>query len=167
MSAIFSDCGVYRYRLDRILGDGPPLGFILHNPSTAGATSDDATSRRGIGFARSLGFGQLIFINPWARVATKPRDLWNVDDPVGPDNDAHIRGVVAEISSRGGMIIAAWGRVNPPAAKRADAKSRIVSLVQMIRNTGGQLHALGVNGDRSPKHPLYVRADAKPLPWEM
>ena len=165
MSAIFSECGNFRYRLDRQIGEGPPIGFILHNPSTAGAANDDPTSRRGIGFARDLGYGRLIFINPWARVATNPSDLWDAEDPVGPENDAHIRSVVAEVSKAKGTIVAAWGRINPPAAKRAQAKVRIESLVRTIEGDGGQLYALGINRDRSPKHPLYVRADTKPLPW--
>lgn len=165
MSAIFSECGNYRYRLDRRIGDGPPLGFILHNPSTAGADKDDPTSRRGIGFARDLGYGRLIFINPWARVATNPSDLWASEDPIGPENDAHIRSVVAEVSKDGGIIVAAWGRISPPAAKRANARARITSLVRKIEEDGGQLYALAVNKDRSPRHPLYVRGDAQPLSW--
>lgn len=63
------------------------------------------------------------------------------------------------------MIVAAWGRVNPPAAKRVDAKARIAYLIRMIEGDGGQLYALGVNKDGSPKHPLYVRGDTQPLPW--
>lgn len=165
MSAIFSECGSYRYRLDRRIGDGPPLGFILHNPSTAGADNDDPTSRRGIGFARDLGYGRLIFINPWARIATDPTDLWDAEDPIGPENDAHIRSVVAEVSKDGGIIVAAWGRISPPAAKRADARARITTLVRKIEEDGGQLYALAVNKDRSPRHPLYVRGDAQPLSW--
>jgi hypothetical protein len=165
MSAIFSECGSYRYRLDRRIGDGPPLGFILHNPSTAGADNDDPTSRRGIGFARDLGYGRLIFINPWARIATDPTDLWDAEDPIGPGNDAHIRSVVAEVSKDGGIIVAAWGRISPPAAKRADARARITTLVRNIEEDGGQLYALAVNKDRSPRHPLYVRGDAQPLSW--
>ncbi|RWQ21779.1 DUF1643 domain-containing protein [Mesorhizobium sp.] len=165
MSAIFSECGKYRYRLDRAIGEGPPLGFILHNPSTAGATSDDPTSRRGIGYAKMLGFGRLIFINPWAMIATQPRDLWLAEDPVGPQNDTHIRNVVAEVSKAGGKIVAAWGSIKPPAAKRASANSRIATLVAMIEGNGGQLYALGVNRDRSPKHPLYVRKDATLSIW--
>ncbi|TPI15715.1 DUF1643 domain-containing protein [Mesorhizobium sp. B4-1-3] len=165
MSAIFSECGGYRYRLDRHIGDGPPIGFMLHNPSTAGATDDDATSRRGIGFARDLGYGRLIFINPWARVATKPRDLWSAEDPIGPENDTYIRSAVAEVSSSGGIIVAAWGRVSPPAALRRAARARIESLVQMIEREGGQLYALGVNLDGSPKHPLYVKGDTVPSIW--
>ncbi|ESW67542.1 DUF1643 domain-containing protein [Mesorhizobium sp. C277A] len=165
MSAIFSECGGYRYRLDRRIGDGPPLGFILHNPSTAGVDNDDPTSRRGIGFARDLGYGRLIFINPWARIATDPSDLWDAEDPIGPENDAHIRSVVAEVSKDGGIIVAAWGRISPPAAKRADTRARITTLVRNIEEDGGQLYALAVNKDRSPRHPLYVKGDARPLPW--
>lgn len=165
MSAIFSECGQYRYRLDRVIGDGPPLGFILHNPSTAGAISDDATSRRGIGYAKDRGFGRLIFINPWAKIATEPRNLWLAEDPVGPLNDGHIRDAVIEILKESGTLVAAWGRILPPAIKRAAARARIAAVLDLVERNGGKLFALGVNKDRSPKHPLYVRKDAPLSIW--
>lgn len=165
MSALFSTCGNYRYRLDRALGGGRPLAFLLHNPSTAGDVADDATSRRGIGYARSLGFGRLIFINPWARIATRPRDLWAAEDPVGPLNDMHIYEAIQEIRRDGGILIGAWGRLSPPVAKRDHAAERIRGILALVRQNGMDLAALGVNKDGSPKHPLYVRRDARPSSW--
>src|SRR5882724_1884503 len=54
MSAVISNCGLYRYRLDRMLRDdhGPTVAFVMVNPSTADATQDDATIRKCIGFAK-------------------------------------------------------------------------------------------------------------------
>ncbi len=46
-SAVISDCGKFRYRLDRRWADGPICGFIMLNPSTA-----DGETRP---FARSPG----------------------------------------------------------------------------------------------------------------
>jgi hypothetical protein len=164
-SAVFSDCGRYRYRLDRVIGEGPPVAFVLHNPSTAGVEIDDRTSRRGIGYAKTLGFGRLIFVNPWAYIATKPADLWAAQDPIGPLNDAHIQGVLAEVLSDGGRIVAAWGRINPPARWRPAATARIADVVRMVRRGGSELFALGVNQDGSPGHPLYLRKDATLTVW--
>ena len=53
MSAVISDCGAYRYRLDRdvdpLLG-GPVYAFFGVNPSTADADIDVATVRKRRGF---------------------------------------------------------------------------------------------------------------------
>lgn len=164
MSAIFSPCGRWRYRLDReFLIPGPTIGFMLHNPSTAGASTDDRTSGRGISFARGWGAGRLVFVNPWAGIATRPPDLWCMDDPVGPENDRHIAAALAEIRATGGFIVAAWGAVSPPAHARPAARQRLADVVAMLREN--DVRALAVNQDGSPKHPLYVRATAQPLPW--
>lgn len=164
MSAIFSPCGRWRYRLDReFLIPGPTIGFMLHNPSTAGALTEDRTSSRGVSFSKGWGAGRLIYMNPWAGIATKPADLWRMDDPVGPDNDHHITAALDEIRATGGFIVAAWGSVSPPAHAGEPARRRLADVVAMLRDH--DLRALAVNKDGSPKHPLYVRATAQPLAW--
>lgn len=51
MSAIISECGLYRVRLERDLGRaGPAVAILGVNPSTADATANDATIRKDIGF---------------------------------------------------------------------------------------------------------------------
>lgn len=167
MSAIITPCGLYRLRLDRVIDmfGGPTIGFCLHNPSTADATRDDPTSRRGISFARSWGASKLIYVNPWAGRATKPADLWDMDDPIGPENDQHISKAAAECAASGGFMVVAWGSVKPPRAYRIAAQSRLSLTLSLIQAQGCEVRALGVNADGSPKHPLYVRGDAEPLPW--
>lgn len=75
-SAVVSDCGRYRYRLDRIWDTAlPAVTFIMLNPSTADASNDDATIRRLAGtngFARRWGCGALIVVNLYAWRATTP-----------------------------------------------------------------------------------------------
>lgn len=168
MSAIISACGSYRYRLDRDMGflDGEPIiGWMLHNPSTADASLDDPTSRRGIAFTRREGGRRMVFLNPWAGRATSPADLWRMGDPVGPTNDQHIREALAAIQASGGFVVAAWGKINPPSALRPAARRRLDDVREMIRAAGVPLFCLGVNADGSPKHPLYVRGDAPLIPW--
>lgn len=108
-SAVLSDCGQYRYLLAREWADtGESAVSVLLNPSTADATTDDATTARCIKYAQSWGCGALLIVNLYAWRATKPRDLATVDDPVGPENAAYLRvaAAVAEHtvgpSSRGG-----------------------------------------------------------------
>jgi hypothetical protein len=71
-SAVFSEDGVYRYRLERteLLRSGPSdrfhdgaANFIMLNPSTATADASDPTVRRCEGFARAWGYDRLIVTN--------------------------------------------------------------------------------------------------------
>jgi hypothetical protein len=163
--AAFSDCGRYRYRLEREVGaSGPTIAFVLHNPSTAGAENDDATSRRGIGFARSWRASRLIFVNPWAGIATNPKHLWTMADPIGAENDAHIVQAVREVRESGGFVVLAWGVVRPPRARKEATTLRLIQVQALVRAHGCDAFCLGTNKDGSPKHPLYVRADTKPHP---
>ncbi len=93
-SAVLSECARYRYRLDRAWErDDHGLGtvtWVMLNPSTADADVDDPTIRRCIGFSKAWGYNALTVVNLFAWRATSPRDLCAVEDPVGPDNEAHL-----------------------------------------------------------------------------
>jgi hypothetical protein len=167
MSTIISSCERYRYRLDReFLFAGATITFMLHNPSTADATVDDPTLRRGIGFARAWGAGRLVFVNVWAGRATKPEDLWRMDDPVGPENDRYIAEAVQEVRETGGLLVMAWGAINPPRDQRADALARLETVQTRLTASGCELVHLGLTKAGQPRHPLYLRADVKPTRWE-
>ena len=68
-SAIFSDCGRYRYLLSRRWEDGDDCVFVGLNPSTADGSTNDATVRKCIHFARSWGFAGISLVNLYARDA--------------------------------------------------------------------------------------------------
>jgi hypothetical protein len=74
-TALFSQCGRFRYRLGRRWAEGPTVAFVLLNPSAADAYSDDPTVRRCVDFARRWGYGALAVVNLYAYVATDPEDL--------------------------------------------------------------------------------------------
>lgn len=149
-SAVISPCGKYRYRLTRhipcVMRWIRPCAFIMLNPSTADATFDDPTIRRCMAFAKEWQSTSLTVVNLFALRATNPKDLWIVADPVGPDNDQHVREVVEETARLSGNIIVAWG-----AAKIATGRDEMLDYLGRRR-----LHCLGVNKNGSPKHPLYV-----------
>ena len=167
MSAILSPCGRYRLRLDRAVDmfGGPTIGWCGHNPSTADGEIEDPTSRRMINFTKRWGGSSLVLVNTWAGRATKPADLWRMDDPVGENCDQHIVAAAATCVRSGGFMVAAWGVICPPAHLREAARARLTHVEALIRQTGCAIRALAVNADGSPKHPLYVRADAEARVW--
>ncbi|PXW28747.1 UNVERIFIED_CONTAM: hypothetical protein DES50_11131 [Williamsia faeni] len=154
MSAIISDDGLYRYRLRRDLPptfanrkkDAVTCTFIMLNPSTADADDDDPTIRRCSGFAASLRCTRLEVVNLYGYRATDPAELHTVDDPEGPENTLHLRVAL----STPGPTIAAWGTLAPP--------DRVAKILAMPG--ADNLYCLGTNQDGSPRHPLYLRADA-------
>ena len=148
-NAVLSDCGRYRYRLDRRWGNGPTMGFVMLNPSTADAEVDDPTIRRCIGFAKREGCGSLQVVNLFAFRATDPEELYAADDPVGPGNDNHVRYVL----NRARIAVAAWGAhrlARDPGDALAKGWRRMV--------------CLGKTKAGAPRHPLYVRKDAPLIP---
>jgi hypothetical protein len=149
--AVISACGQYRYYLVRIWGEGKLLVFVMLNPSTADANVDDATVRKCTGFAKALGFDGYIIVNLFALRSTDPAGLRKVDDPIGEHNDYYVR----EAMKRGGMTIAAWGRHGTYLERD---KSFIATLP-------GQLHALRVNSDGTPAHPLMLPYTCRPVPY--
>ncbi|OZE35669.1 MULTISPECIES: DUF1643 domain-containing protein [unclassified Rhodococcus (in: high G+C Gram-positive bacteria)] len=150
-SASLSSDGRYRYTLRRVWGGGLWLTFVMLNPSTADASQDDPTIRRCCGFARTLGYDGIHVVNLYAYRATRPQDLWTVDDPVGPENDTALRVALG----RPGLVIAAWG-----------ANARLDRVRQVAAMPGSnRLLCLGITKNGAPRHPLYLRADSEPVPW--
>jgi len=147
-SATFSPCGRYRYRLERDWRGGKAMPFGLLNPSTADAAKDDPTIRRCAKFAERDGFGRLVVVNLFAFRSTDPDALLEQEDPVGPENDAHIGRALIESSK----VVLAWG-ANPIAEDRGKMVAlRICGVVPTF--------ALGFTASGAPRHPLYVRGDA-------
>ncbi|ARX81571.1 hypothetical protein SMD44_00969 [Streptomyces alboflavus] len=154
-SAILSDCERYRYLLGREWAVGPTAVFVMLNPSTADALRDDPTIRRCLRYAQDWGCGALMVANLYAWRATEPADLWLADDPVGPENDAHLYAAAAIAAESGGPLVGAWG-----ANARPDRIAAVLALPGMDRLT-----ALAVTKAGQPKHPLYLKADLTPQPW--
>src|SRR5437868_5145783 len=106
-NAVISQCGRYRYVLTRQGGTGErSAAFILLNPSTADATTDDPTIRRCIGFSRLWGCGRIAVLNLFAFRATQPGDLKRVADPVGPENKTWFGRSLDDID---GPVVCGWG----------------------------------------------------------
>lgn len=150
--AILSACGKYRYQLWRIWDDSLPLCmWVMHNPSTADADSDDPTIRRCIAFAKSWGYGGIYVGSLTPYRATNPKDLltactngelWRVE------NIEHIKTMVGKCK----MHVFAYG--NPV----------VDELIPGFWDD--YWHYLKLTKAGNPGHPLYLRADLKPMAFK-
>ena len=157
MTAIISDCQKYRYRLTRNFGmvGIDTCCFIMLNPSTADAEQDDPTIRRCIGYAKAIGCGELTVVNLFAWRSTDPRALYGMSKQmaIGPENDRHI----AEACNASHVIICAWGN-HGTLFNRSDEVLKLIRAQQ-----GARPMALKVSKTGQPGHPLYLKADARPV----
>lgn len=150
LDAVFSPCRTWRYSLIRVWGDSNNLAaFVGLNPSTADEKTDDPTVRRCRSWAKAWGFGGMIMLNIFAFRATDPRDMRKAEDPVGPGNDK----ALLENLQRCHLRIAAWG-------KHGGYLERGEVVLKMMQSVG-LVKCFGLNGDGSPKHPLYQPNDVK------
>jgi hypothetical protein len=153
---VLSTCGTYRYALWRIWDASKPLWMMaLLNPSTATEENDDPTIVRCVTRASRAGAGGLVVVNCGAIRETDSEKARRAPDPIGPHNDAWIRALIPTCS----MHIAGWG-----------PKARLFGGEKLLRRafqeSGTRLHALQVNNDGSPRHPLYVRYSIEPTSFE-
>ena len=143
-SALYSDCGAYRYALTRCWdAAGARLLYIMLNPSRASERVNDPTVERCERRARQLGFGAFRVVNLFAWRATDPRDLKTAETPVGADNP----GALAEGADWADTVLAAWG-------------------IHGAHLRGRSPHHLGLCRNGHPRHPLYVSYDRAPEPWD-
>jgi hypothetical protein len=151
--AVISEDEQYRYELRRRWADGHEAHFVMLNPSTADAQEDDPTIRRCVGFASSWGFGALVVTNLFAFRATNPRELFEQEDPTGPENDSHVRNA-AETAA---ITVLAWG-------SHGDFLNRDSEVLKLL--AGVPTFALHVTRNGSPGHPLYLSkaSDLKVFP---
>lgn len=160
LDATVSNCGKYRYDLQRWWGE-PLLTvekacvFVMLNPSTADGTKDDPTIGRCVGFADAWGYKRLVVLNLFAFRATEPREMFKSDDPVGPLSEFYYGLHLANA----GLTVAAWGA-------HGEFRKRAKVVRETFTRYGFPLHHLGLTQMGHPKHPLYLKADTKPEPWE-
>ena len=155
--AYFSPCRTWRYTLHRIWEPGRDLCmFIGLNPSTADETNNDPTITRCQNYAAGWGFGGFVMTNLFAYRATDPRDMKAYRNPIGPENDLWLTRASRNVS----LIVAAWGN-------HGLYQNRSPNILQLFRARGLPVHCLGFTQAGQPKHPLYLRRDLQPIPYEL
>jgi hypothetical protein len=152
--ASFDPTGHYRYSLGRRWGTTPTLAIIMLNPSRADGSVDDPTIRRCMGLAQGWGFGAIAVVNLFAYRSPHPRELRQVDDPIGPENDA----ALAETAHQADQILLAWGNWG-------SLGGRDRTVLELLRSHHPKCRCLGQNLTGQPRHPLYVSRSISLRPW--
>jgi len=151
--ATFSADGRYRQLMRRWTGNSFSIRYILFigmNPSTADATANDPTCAREWTFANREGYTAMVKANVGDYRATDPKMLLAPGlVAVSDENLPAIRKAAAGAD----FVILCHGKLNKALAPAGRA------LVEALRADGVDLWCFGINGDGSPKHPLYLRAD--------
>lgn len=154
MTATMSECGAYRYSLERELsGLGRnPVVFVMLNPSTADANADDPTIRRCCGFAKRWGHDRIVVVNLYALRSTDPRALRTHPNPIGTHNDDAIYAAALR-----GPVVCAWGVHGE--------KDRVNAVRLLLAVAKAKPLCLGLTKSGAPRHPLYAPyGDAVPFP---
>lgn len=157
-SCVLSPCERYRYelRVPVSTNDGTCL-FIMANPSTAvvtdGVFQSDPTITRCIGYARRWGYGMLLIGNVRAWRETDPDKVPPDPEAIGPDNDGHL----IAMARRADVVVGGWGKLG-------GTRGSVVR--RMLHDIDKPIHALKLNADGSPAHPLYLAANLQPVPME-
>lgn len=158
MSAILSPCEFHRYRLDRLLGDGPSVALIGVNPATADARINDQTIRKDMGFARLHGWGRIIKANKFSYRAKDVRELARCAEPNGPEADAYLRAILAEAD----QVVACWG---PLSKLPRPLRQRWLAVLAMAREAGKPLWCFGTAQDGQPRHTLMLAYETPLTIW--
>lgn len=149
--AILSDCGVYRYQLERRWADGPTVLWIMLNPSTADGRQDDRTIGRCVDFSKRWGFGALLVGNLYGLRATDPEQLADAVDPIGPRNGWNL----SLMAARASLIVAAWG------GHCSVVPEYVQSVIGSLGPLAEPLRCLGRTKAGAPRHPLYLAASTQ------
>lgn len=88
--------------------------------------------------------------NLFAFRTTNPQELYSDKNSVGSENDYYIK----KFAKKSEKIIACWGN-----------HGRFNNRSQIVYELVDSLHCLDTNKCGEPKHPLYIRSDAKPKPY--
>jgi hypothetical protein len=151
--ALFSSCRRWRYLLWRQWDPAKPVAnFLMLNPSTADEFKLDPSCTRARRYAEAWGYGSLIVTNVFGFRSTDPGKLRTTSDPIGAGNDAAILRAAKEAE----IVVCAWG--NHGSFLERSARIRVLLKKQ-------RLHALRVNANGEPAHPLYLPGNLRPCPW--
>ena len=153
--AVFSSCRRWRYLLWRRWDEKKPVAnFLMLNPSTADEMQLDPTCSRARDYAGRWGYGALIVTNVFGWRSTDPDVMKAAKDPVGPGNDA----AIVRAAKESALVVCAWGN-------HGSHLKRSLAVTKLLLEAKIKLHALRVNTNGEPAHPLYLPGNLRPLAW--
>lgn len=150
-SAVLSDDGLHRFRLDRQIGTGQiKFMFIGVNPSTADATVNDQTVKKWVGFSSQWGAEKFSVANLFTWRATDVKQL-NKYHEINREfhSDFHMKMMLSESD----VIVPCWGRRDKIADRH---RSRIDVVKKMILEVNKPVKCFGLTKNGDPKHPLML-----------
>lgn len=159
-SAMFSECGLFRLRLDRRLADqGLVFAYFGVNSATATADDNDHTVTKWNGFTARNGGARYIVGNAFAFCATDVRELGKAADPIGPDNDRYL----AEITAEADILVPCWGSRGklPPRLR-----PRLDLVADMIFAAAKPVKIFGLTNSGDPLHPLTLPYTTSMRDWK-
>lgn len=158
-TAVISECGTYRYRLDRhVQAEGLVFAYFGVNGATATGEEEDQTTKKWLGFTMRNGGRRYIAANPFGYRATDVRELAKASDPVGPENARYLREIIAKAD----VLVPCWGsRVKIPPRLRG----HLWELKDLLFASGKPVKTFGFTLSGDPKHPLMLGYDTPLTDW--
>lgn len=148
-TALFSRDKQYRYRLSRQWDvQKPMILFIMHNPSTADAFKEDRTLTRIINYAKDWGYGGLYVGNLFPYCSIKPQINKTLPQAIIQRNQKHIKAMHQKVS----ITVLAWGNKQ--------------NIPKWIKKNIPNPYCIIQNKQNIPKHPLYLKKNLKPTPFD-
>lgn len=160
--AYVSECGKYRYELQRHVGAGPfTYAFFGINPSTADAMKDDQTVRKWRGYSERNKVGRFIVGNVFSYRATDVKELGRTTDCLFGDDHWRIQ---EHIIRSADALVPCWGdRKKVPKHLHCWIDQLFDALCDQNYRYGTPLLCFGKTKDGDPKHPLTLGYDKDPL----
>jgi hypothetical protein len=132
----------------------PVANFLMLNPSTADELKLDPSCTRARRYAEAWGYGALIVTNVFGFRNTNPNELRKTPDPIGTGNDA----AIVRAAKESAIVVCAWGN-------HGEFQGRSKEVLRKLKAKNIRLHALRVNANGEPAHPLYLPGNLKPKTW--
>lgn len=156
--AIISEDKKYRYSLWRVWQKKKPkVLFIMLNPSTADAETDDATIRRCRGYAEAWGYGGFFVGNLFPFRSPEPKDLLKCENPIGHNNEEYLKTMKEHCC----LVVCAWG--NSSIVSKIEKRFPDYKPLKHFYH----LHYLELSKDGTPKHPLYLPKSLTPIQYKL
>jgi hypothetical protein len=166
MTAVISDCGLYRDELRRVWDETKPLlPVCMVNPSKADHRVNDPTIVTLIWFAKLWGYGGLLVVNLYSYRSSSIAEMMKAANPAGPGNTRYIEAALTYARHANVPMLAAWGNAgsfdNRDQWLCARARHHLVDLI-----------CLGKTKEGFPKHPLArgkhrIPRDQQPIKFRL